>query len=315
MEQKNPHLFQMERKNILRLKDIFLFARYMFFQKKEGFFMFEKTIVKLEPRRDSFLEKNSLEEHSQVISQLRELLQDHLERNPNLSISQFCAKNNLSKTSVHYLLKGVTRSKISPENARKIVCGVNRGKTIATVLKETKGALGEFLREKYAPLMNIELEGTYPEDIERTLSTKNARLIMMLAYNKGGTTRREIEETLDKFALEELEVLLSDSILHEDEKGVIRGKSQDIFLNNKITKELIQEVNYFSKPEEPSCGVIKILWGRLSQEKLKKQQKIIIEATQKLRELYKDEDEHGEPSFVTLTADLLAQPKINERGV
>ena len=301
-------------KRYFKLDMYFFLGRYIAFQKR-GVFMFEQTTLKPESRNNSFSEKNRSEEYSEVISQLKELLENYLERNPNISISSFCIKNNLSKTSVHYLLKGVTRNKISSENARKIVCGMNRGKTIASVLKETKGTLGEFLREKYAPLMNMELEGTYPEDIERTLSTKNARLIMMLAYNKGGTTRREIVETLDKFALEELEVLLSDGVLREDEDGFIKGKSQNIFLNNRITKELIQEVNYFSKPEESPYGAIKVLWGKLSQEKLKKQQKILMEAMQELRELYKEEDINGEPSFVTLTTDLLTQPKVNEREV
>ena len=223
-------------------------------------------------------------------------------------------KNNLNHSTIHYLLTGVTKRYVSPEIALKIVCGINRGKTIGFVLRETKGALGDFLREKYASLINTEIEGNYPADIERTLFTKNARLVMMLAHNKGGTTREEILEILDAFALETLDKMLAENVLHEDKNGRITGKSTDIYINNALTKELIRELTYFSK-EESSFGQIKVLWGKLSKKKQKIQKELTIEFIKKLRELYKDEDITGDPSFIAITADLLAQPNREGKEV
>ena len=249
-----------------------------------------------------------------IVSELRELLNSYLNKHKNITINGFCLKNNLSPATISHLRNGITKKYVTPEIARKIVCGMNRGKSIGFVLRNTKGILGEFLRRSFPSLINLEVEGTAPENVEKALSTRNARLVMMLAYNKGGTTRKEIVETLDSFALETLERMLSENALFEDKQGRIKGSDEHIYLNNEITKELIQEVNYFSKPSETTEGQIKILWGKLSKEKRKKQNKIIFEAIEKLRELYKEEDSHGEPSFVTLTSDILKQPKIREEN-
>ncbi len=262
-----------------------------------------------EKRQESFSHE---EKQAQIISELKELLKNYLAKNPNITANAFCLKNNLSSSTVNNLLTGVTKKYVSSEVARKIVCGVNRGETIGYILRNTEGVLGEFLRRKYASLVNVEIEGTYPENIERTLNTRNARLVMMLAHNKRGTTRKEISENLDKFALDSLEKMLSEGVLHEDEKGIITGKSPHIYLNNEITKELIQEVNYFLKPCEENDSQVKILWGRLSDKKRKKQKEILLEAIEKIRELYKEEDLDGEPTFVTITADTLSQPKNNK---
>lgn len=249
-------------------------------------------------------------ENNSVVEELRTLLKSYLKKNPNITINSFCIKNNLASSTMSNLLSEINRKYVSPEVARKIVCGVNKGKTISFVLKNTQGALGDLLRKRYASLINLEMEGTYPQNIERFLISRNARLIMMLAHNKGGTTRQEIVKTLDDFALKHLDKMLAGDVLNEDENGIITGKKDDIYLNNDITKELSQDLVYFSKASENKESQIKILWGRLSEEKRKEQKRILLEAIEKIRELYSEEDSKGEPTFITIMADILKQPPI-----
>ena len=246
---------------------------------------------------------------SSIILELKTLLTNYLANNPNITANSFCLKNNLSSSTVNNLLTGVTKKYVSPEVARKIVCGIHRGKTIGFVLRNTKGHLGEVLRQKYSSLIDLEIEENQPE-VDQALVNKNARLVMLLAHNKGGTTREEILETLDAFALKSVDKLISENILYEDQMGVIRGKKERIYVNNEIAKEIIQEINYFSKPSEDEDSQIKLLWGRLSKEKRQKQKAILIETIKKLRKLYEEEDLEGEPTFVTITADLLKQPNL-----
>lgn len=44
------------------------------------------------------------------------------------------------------------------------------------------------------------------------------------AHNKGGTTRKEMKNTLDRFTLEDLDHMLSNSTFIEAKNGVIKGK-------------------------------------------------------------------------------------------
>ncbi len=260
--------------------------------------------------RNSFIPESSVaSKKEKIILELKVFLKHYLEKNPNITANAFCSKNGLSSSTVNNLLSGVTKKSITSEVARKIMCGINRGKPVGYILRDTRGELGNFLRERYASLINSDIEASANKSMNRSLKTKNARLVMMLAHNKGGTTREEIAKTLDGFALKTLDKMIEDKVLCEDVHGKIKGLSENVYLDNETTKELIQEVNYFAKPSETPDSQIKLFWGKLSPEKLQKQKELSLAFIKSMREIYKDEDENGEPSFLTLTADIFKQPK------
>lgn len=98
--------------------------------------------------------------------------------------------------------------------------------------------------------------------------------------------------------------------MREDESGVIKGQKESVYFCNDVTKEVVRDLSYFSKASENENSQIKVLWGRLSEEKRKEQKRIILEAIEKIRKLYNEEDPKGEPTFITIMADILKQPKV-----
>ncbi len=251
--------------------------------------------------------------YSEMISELKEVLQSYLDKNPNISANGFCARNSLSSTTIHYLLTGVTKKKISAEVVRKIVFGVYRGNTIKDILQNTKGQLGKFLRKSFEGLETVNFEAIISPIKESYLQTREGRIITVLAYNKGGTTKSEIANTLDSFALEVLDKMLKDKILVKDETGRITGQHQNQYIDNTITKKMISDLAYYLKPTEVDKGLnqFKTLCGKLSSEKRRRQKEIMKNAIDELTKLYSEEDENGEHSFFILGSDTLTQPEIS----
>lgn len=270
----------------------------------------ESLIIEKTNFQNSSPEKTKEEK---IIFELKVFLTNYLAKNPNITANAFCLKNNLSSSTINNLLSGLTKKSITSEVARKIMFGIHRGKPIGHILRDTRGELGNFLRAHYSSLIESEVSDNSDQILNQNLRTKNSRLVMMLAHNKGGTTRAEIAETLDGFALEVLDKMINDKVLYEDGQGRIQGFSDSIYLDNETTKELIQEVNYFAKPSDTPDSQIKILWGKLSPEKIQKQKELTLTFINSLREIYKEEDVNGEPSFITLTADILKQPNQKKK--
>ncbi len=263
-----------------------------------------------QPLNNHFDYKENID-YSKVVCELRELLGNYLGKNPNVSANGFCAKNNLSSTTINNLLKGITQKKISAENARKIVCGMNMGKSIGAILKSTSGHLGEFLRERYSSLINSnEIESVPLQKID-ALNTTNKRIIFILASNELGTNRSEVERTLGKFALRDLDKMIEMKFLIKDEREIIRANKENskVYVNNDITKEMIKDSTHFSKFPEKASSQIKFLWNNLTPEQLTRQKEIIDEAVIKLRSLYNEEHSstNKKPAFVSLMADTFTQ--------
>ncbi len=262
---------------------------------------------------NSYINDNeSCIDHGKVVSELKTSLESYIENKSNVSVNGFCTQNNLSPSTVWNLLKGITEKSISAEIARKIVFGMNRGKRVGDILKSLRGNLGKFLRERYSSMILSDMESTPVESI--SFDTKNARIIAVLAHNEGGTTRKEIEETLDKFALSDLKRMLKEGFLVEDENGIITGKKENLAIDNETTKKLIKDVTYFSKFPETSDSQIKFLCHKLTPEQVKRQKVIIDEAIVKLRKLHKESHPSSKKkvhSYVTLMADTLKQPDID----
>ena len=251
---------------------------------------------------------------SQIISELRDMLLNYLKENTHITANGFCSKNSLSSTTVNNLLNGKTQKKISTENIRKIVFGIHRGKPIEVILREAKGHVGELLRKSFEGLHNVKIEAGSNPVKESYLHTREGRIISVLAHNKGGTTKREIANTLDGFALETLDKMLKDKVLKQDENGRITGISASQYLDSDITKEMIRDMAYYLKPSESHKGLnkFKILSSKLSLTQRQRQKEIIDRAVRELTELYSNEDESGEHSFLVLGTDTLTQPDIDK---
>lgn len=267
------------------------------------------NITNLPKSKHAFSVAFGEENECKVISELKIILSNYLEKHTNISLNSFCMNNDLNRTTLRNLLLGETKKYITPEVARKIVCGVNKNQSISAVLNNTRGELGDFLRERFAGIVELDTDFSHGLNLDK-LRDKNRRLIFMMAHNKGGTSREEIAKVLDNFALSSLDKLLKESVLFEDDLGKITGPTEYVYLDNEMTKELIQEVNYFIKPSETPHSMLRIIWGRISQEKIAQQKAIMLEADKKIQALYKDEDINGEISFFTMTADSLSQPNI-----
>ena len=85
------------------------------------------------------IKEESANNNSIIIIELKELLQNYLKENSNITENAFFLKNRLSSSTINNLLNGVTKKLISSETVGKIVCVINRGKTIGYTFRNAKG--------------------------------------------------------------------------------------------------------------------------------------------------------------------------------
>ena len=246
-------------------------------------------------------------------SEVINLLDDYLAKHSNITVNGFAEKNGISPSSLYYLRKSDKRSKIKADLVLKVACGVSGSKNPASVINEASGEIGTLLKSAYQSLMMPNNLETEPE-LEKYLSNKNAMIIALLAHNKSGTTRKEIKNLLDGFAIHELEKMLSVGVLKE-ENGKITGHVESLYLDAEQTKSAISYLADFAKTSEIEKGKndIKVFWGSLTSEGISKRK----EATQKfiaeLRTIYNTyETQDGIPDFTTILADTITAPELGD---
>ncbi|AYF43712.1 hypothetical protein BALOs_0702 [Halobacteriovorax sp. BALOs_7] len=246
-------------------------------------------------------------------SEILNLLDDYLAKHSNITINGFAEKNGISPSSLYYLKKSDRRSKIKADLVLKVACGVSGSKNPASVIQEAKGEVGALLKSAYQSLLMPNKLSTEPE-LDKYLTNKNAMIIALLAHNKSGTTRREIKELLDGFAIQELEKMLSAEVLKE-ENGKITGHVESLYLDAEQTKSAVAYLSHFAKTSEIEKGQndIKVFWGSLTPEGIKKRKEVTQKYIAELREIYNThETEDGIPDFTTILADTITAPELGE---
>ena len=194
-----------------------------------------------------------------------------------------------------------------------MACGVSGSKNPASVIQEARGEVGALLKSAYQSLLMPNKLSTEPE-LDKYLTNKNAMIIALLAHNKSGTTRSEIKELLDGFAIQELEKMLSAEVLKE-ENGKITGHVESLYLDAEQTKSAVAYLSHFAKTSEIEKGQndIKVFWGSLTPEGIKKRKQVTQKYIAELREIYNThETEDGIPDFTTILADTITAPDLGE---
>ena len=253
-------------------------------------------------------------DYKQVVSELKLQLEKYMQDNPYLSANSFCERNGLSSTTISYLLNGNTKKRMVAENIRKIVFGLNKGKSIKDVLMKTDGEAGKFLRKYYSGLLSINVEAS-PLDFERFHhQTKYGRIISLLAHNEGNTTRKEIVEALDSYAIETLDEMIKNKILIEKENGKIESVKYGMYLDLQATKSMIEDVAYYYKPTEKEKGLnyIRFYSGRLTAEKRRELNLLNENYDRSVRKVFQNQSKSGEHTFFSLMTDSLSKPKCEE---
>jgi hypothetical protein len=244
-------------------------------------------------------------------SELVNLLKGHLAKNSSLTINGFAERNGISANSLYYLYNSGVRKRVKADLVLKIACGVSRDKNPANVVKNASGEMGLLLKRAYQSLLIPNKLAREPE-LESYLTNKNAMIIALLAHNQSGTSRSEIKNLLDGFAMPELEKMLTAGVLKED-NGLIFGNVDSLYLDVEQTKSAIKHLMDYAKVDEVDKGQneIKLFWGSLTPEGIKKRKEVTQKYIAELREVYNNfESKDGIADFTTITSDTITSPEL-----
>ncbi len=249
-----------------------------------------------------------------VSEQLKDMMDDYLAANPFASINGLAKKSGVGASTLRRILSSSIKGDPAPNTALNLSCALSNEKNLAKILTNSKGALGEYLKDSFGIFAESNLTQSYNLELNEVLDDEIKYFIYKLAANAKGTSKIEIAELYGQLGLKKLDEMLSIGIIlkNEDEfHASEKNFSLDISLAIKHLPKLIS----FYKKENIQLG--KNLFYSLSEsmnvEGIDRIKKIEKDAVEKIAEIMKTPFFQGDsPYFSVIISDEISLKKSQE---
>ncbi len=237
----------------------------------------------------------------ELTRQLKDMMEKHLEKFPNVSINALALRSGVGATTLRRILNLSIKGDPSPHTVLSLVSVVYKEKKLSKLLPQVQGPVGDHLRECFAQFMEEDVPHEIDLNLNEVLSDRLSYFIYKLAANTSGTTRPKILELFGKLGEERLASLIKTGWILEEGK-VLHAKEKNYSLDVRLSKKHLPELVSFYKPDEVSDNknIFYTLSESLTEEGIKKIKEIQYEAVRKIYEVMSAEEYLGDLPYFTI---------------
>lgn len=237
----------------------------------------------------------------ELTRQLKDMMEKHLEKFPNVSINALASRSGVGATTIRRILSLSIKGDPSPHTVLSLVSVVYKEKKLSKLLPLVQGPVGDHLRECFGQFMEEDVPHSIDLDLNDVLSDRLSYFIYKLAANKVGTTHKKISELFGKLGDEKLAFLIKNGWIIVDGK-FLHAKEKNYSLDVRLSKKHLPDLISFYKPDEVSQNknIFYTLSESLSEEGIKKIKEIQYEAVRKIYEIMSAEQFAGDIPYFTI---------------
>jgi len=177
-----------------------------------------------------------LTQENALITSLKELVNDYLKKNPNLTLHALASRSNVSTSSLRRLVLGGPKFEIAPHSVLNLVSYILREKNISRLISRIDQSIGDFLKKHFGSFIFSVDHQSKSFDPDKYFKDQTKFLIYRLGLNNSGIELKNIERYLGEIGVKKLDEMMSDGLVE------MRGKL--IFskqIDYQPTQEMLKE--------------------------------------------------------------------------
>ncbi|MCB0411111.1 MAG: hypothetical protein KDD22_01210 [Bdellovibrionales bacterium] len=251
-----------------------------------------------------------------AVLQLAKILNQHLEKNPHLTLNGVSKRCRVSEPTLRRIVKSQIKTLPNATTALDILTYISRTDDISEIIKTYPGPIAEFLKESFSALIEEGSNTQYSSRLNEILSDPSKFLIYSLASGRRGVDEDTVKRLFGCSGVSKLEEMVLEKALFK--KGeAFYAESGNISMDHRLFKSTFKATADFIKPEKLVAAQGNNVFGNLIESvnlnAYKELVKIQQKALRKCVQILNDSNSQGDiPVFVLGAVDTLSDLSVQE---
>jgi hypothetical protein len=264
-------------------------------------------------------------ENLTVNSQLRNLIENYLEKHTGLTLNALAVRCGVPATTMRRLMQAdsTQKSELAPHSVLSLVSYLLKEKKISLLLKKIEGPVAELLNRCFDQFIFDEESSTHTlnSDLNLIFKDKTCYLIYKLAANQCGTSMDEIKNVFGLLGLQKLSELIEKNwiIADQNNSDILHAREKNFSVDLEVAHGLTHSLVDFYKPRDVAAGfnLFYSLSEGMNEKGIQQIKEIEKAAVKKIHDLMNDTNLQGEiPYFAVVLSDVLGlTPNQKTAGV
>lgn len=249
-----------------------------------------------------------------LCSELRELITNHLEKHPNVSINALAARSKVGASTLRRIVTGTIKGDPSPHTVLNIVSTIKKERCLSKLLQECDGEIGSLLTDCFSQYISTQSRHQLDLDLDDLLQDSISYFIYKLAANSSGVSLSKIVEIYGSIGHEKMKKLIELGFA-ENCDDVIHAKQKDYCARVETALLHLPHLIQFFKLHEVEKGLNMFYTQSesLSREGISKVKQIQKEAITKIHQIMSEPHFRGDiPYFTIAMSDTLDLGRTEE---
>ena len=252
-----------------------------------------------------------------VNDQLRQLVQNHLDKHTHLTLNAVAERSGVPATTLRRLIQDENRSELAPHSVLSLASFLYKEKRLSLLLNLIEGPIKTLLQKSFDKFIFDDSASDYKLDqnLNALLNDKTTYLVYKICANHSGASLLTIKESFGLFGVQCLEQLISKNVVYFNEHDKLyhahnKKFTLDLALAHQLSHSLIDAY----KPQDVAKGqnLFYSLSEGMSEEGIQKIKKIKKEAIKKVHEVMTDPQSQGQlPYFSLFVSDLIGPTDLH----
>lgn len=241
-------------------------------------------------------------EKDDLISQLHQLINNYLEKYPQVSLNALASRSNIPVSTLRRISLGQQKSDIAPHTVLNLTSFLLKEKNLVTLLNKVDPVIKEYLEKHFGQFIFASEQRVYDVDLNTYLQDQHRYFIYKLAANHNGSTLMEVMELFGRQGEAKVSEMINLGLLIEDAAGRIHAKNKDFSLDLKVASSHLPELVRFYKPETLGQGLnlFYSMSESMSKEAIIEIKNIQREAANKIAAIMDDKNNKGDIPYFTV---------------
>jgi hypothetical protein len=228
-------------------------------------------------------------ERMTLCEQLKEIVEGHFHRYPNISINSLAMKSGVGATTLRRILSLSIKGDPAPHTVLNLAAAITNEKRLSKLVTLFEGPVGELLRQTFSPYIEKNMPHCIDANLNEELKDGIRYFIYKLGADRQGVSRAEVLERFGKLGEERLVDMAARGVLIRDGE-VFRAREPNFGLDVNIAAGHLPDLVKFYKAEDVSKGrnLFYTLSESMNEDGIKKIKEIQKEAVQKIYDIMND---------------------------
>jgi len=195
-----------------------------------------------------------VENESDLIQGLQNMISCYLQKNPQLTLNALALRSNVPVTTLRRVQSRQQKNELAPHSVLNLSSYLYREKNLQELLRKVPQVIADYLHHHFGQFIFSSPTRVYDVDLNRELKDQVKYFIYKLAANHQGTTWVDIKNNFGEQGRKKALELLSNGFL-EDNGEAVHAKNKEFSLDLEIAASHLPELVSRYRPASASEGM------------------------------------------------------------